>query len=152
MATVANNAQQIHRAIGQLQRLTELFQQRRAQLAKQVGLTEQQWLVMEEISTEHFMPSMFARSQESSAAAVSKIIRQLIDKELISVSISENDGRQRQYELTTQGKRVMSALRQRRQKAIDAIWADIDPKKLSLFADISQQLVSAIEAYSQKET
>lgn len=152
MATVANNAAQIHRAIGQLQRLTELFQQRRAQLAKQVGLTEQQWLVMEEVSTEHFMPSMFARSQASSAAAVSKIIRQLIDKELISVSISENDGRQRQYELTTQGKRVMSALRQRRQKAIDAIWTDIEPKKLSLFADVSQQLISAIEAYSQKET
>ncbi len=152
VATVTNNAAQIHRAIAQLQKLTELFQQRRAQLAKHVGLTEQQWLVMEEISTEHFMPSMFARSQESSAAAVSKIIRQLVDKELISVSISESDGRQRQYELTAQGKRVMSALRQRRQKAIDAIWTELDPKQLSLFADLSEQLITAIEAYSRRET
>lgn len=152
MATVAESAAQIHRAIAQLQRLTELFQQRRAQLAKHVGLTEQQWLVMEEISTEHFMPSMFARSQDSSAAAVSKIIRQLIDKELISVSISESDGRQRQYELTAQGKRVMSSLRQRRQKAIDAIWTDLDQKQLSLFTDVSEQLITAIEAYSRKET
>jgi len=152
MATVGNNAAQIHRAIAHLQRLTDLFQQRRAQLARQVGLTEQQWLVMEEISTEHFMPSMFARSQASSAAAVSKIIRQLLDKELISVSISQSDGRQRDYDLTTQGKRVMTALRQRRQKAIDAIWVGIDPKKLSQFADVSEQLISAIEAYSKKET
>jgi DNA-binding MarR family transcriptional regulator len=152
MATVADSSTPIHRAISHLQRLTDLFQQRRAQLARQVGLTEQQWLVLEEITTEHFMPSMFARSQASSAAAVSKIIRQLLDKELISVSISQSDGRQRQYELTLQGKRVMSALRQRRQKAIDAIWANLDPKKLSQFADLSEQLISAIEAYSQKET
>lgn len=152
MANVANGAPQIHRAIAQLQRLTELFQERRAQLAKQAGLTEQQWLVMEEVSTEHFMPSMFARTKDSSAAAVSKVIRQLLDKELISVSISESDGRQRQYELTAQGKRVMSHLRQRRQRAIDAIWAGLDKKQLSQFAEVSEQLISAIEAYSQKET
>ncbi len=152
MVTVANNAPQIHRAIAQLQRLTDLFQARRAQLAKHVGLTEQQWLLMEEISTEHFMPSMFARTKDSSAAAVSKIIRQLIDKDLISVSISESDGRQRQYELTAQGKRVMSNLRQRRQRAIDAIWAGLDKRQLAQFADVSEQLISAIEAYSQKET
>lgn len=152
MATVASKDAQIHRAIAQLQRLTELFQQRRAQLAKQVGLTEQQWLVMEEVSTEHFMPSMFARNQASSAAAVSKIIRQLIDKGMISVSISENDGRQREYELTPSGKRAMSALRQRRQEAINAIWVEFDSQKLSQFADTSELLISAIEAYSQKET
>lgn len=152
MATVAHNAPQIHRAIAQLQRLTDLFQERRAQLAKQAGLTEQQWLLMEEISTEHFMPSMFARTKDSSAAAVSKVIRQLIDKDMISVSISESDGRQRQYELTAQGKRVMSNLRQRRQRAIDAIWAGLDKRQLAQFADVSEQLISAIEAYSQKET
>lgn len=152
METVSASAAQIHRAIGLLQRLTELFQQRRGQLAKHVGLTEQQWLVMEEIGTEHFMPSMFARSQDSSAAAVSKVIRQLIDKGLISVSISESDGRQRHYDLTAQGKQVMNALRQRRQRAIDAIWADLDSKQLTQFADVSEQLITAIEAYSQKET
>lgn len=152
METVSASATQIHRAIALLQRLTELFQQRRGQLAKRVGLTEQQWLVMEEIGTEHFMPSMFARSHESSAAAVSKVIRQLIDKGLISVSISESDGRQRHYDLTAQGKQVMNALRQRRQRAIDAIWAHLDKKQLTQFADVSEQLITAIEDYSQKET
>src|SRR5688572_30242053 len=60
----------IHASIAQLQRLAELFQQRRQQLAKRAGLSEQQWRVLEEISTEHFIPSLFARSSESSAAAV----------------------------------------------------------------------------------
>ena len=76
--------QAAHQAIEQLQKLSELFQQRRVQLAKTVKLTEQQWRVLEEVSTEHFIPSMFARNRESSPAAVSKIIRQLTEKGLIS--------------------------------------------------------------------
>jgi len=93
----------VHRAIGQLQRLTELFGKRRVQLATGVGLTEQQWRVLEEIATEHFMPSMFARGRRSTAAAVSRIIRQLLDKQLVSVSVSRTDGRQRRYVLTAKG-------------------------------------------------
>src|SRR6187402_2780311 len=109
----------IHRTIERLQQLTELFEARRQQLARSVGLTEQQWRVLEEISTAHFIPSLFARDRESSAAAVSKVLRQLIDKELVRVSISDKDARQRDYELSDSGKRVMSELRTRRQHAID---------------------------------
>ena len=70
----------VHRAIECLQQLTAAFGQRRQQLAADVGLTEGQWAVLEEIATEHFMPSMFARARESSAAAVSKTLRQLSEK------------------------------------------------------------------------
>src|SRR5688572_13926862 len=87
-------------SIEQLQRLADLFVQRREQLARAVGLTVQQWHVLEEISDEHFMPSMFARSRESSAAAVSKIIRQLLDKGLVAVAVDAKDGRVRRYTLT----------------------------------------------------
>ena len=99
----------IHEAIECLGRLTEVYGQRRQNLAEQVGLTEQQWFVLDEIENEAFMPSLFARRRESSAAAVSKILRQLQDKELVVVSVRPNDGRQRHYELSPLGKQTMSS-------------------------------------------
>lgn len=143
--------QQIHEAIAQLQRLTDLFQQRRQTLARRVGLTEQQWRVLEEISTEHFMPSMFARQSESTPAAVSKILRQLLDKELVHVSVSEDDGRQREYALSHAGKRVMQELRRDRQRAIDTIWNDLPADQLERFTRLASELVTRIEAYSDDQ-
>lgn len=135
-------------AIGKLQRLSDLFQRRRAQLARRVGLTEQQWRVLEEISREHFIPSMFAREKERSAAAVSKVLRQLLDRSLITVTISQTDGRQRDYELTASGKRLMGRLRKLRQEAIDSIWADFDARALAQFNDFADQLSARIEDYA----
>jgi len=50
-----------------------------------VDLSDQQLGRFGEISSEHFMPSLFAKQRESSAAAVSKILRQLLGKDLVSV-------------------------------------------------------------------
>ncbi|MGH7896212.1 MAG: MarR family winged helix-turn-helix transcriptional regulator [Candidatus Binatia bacterium] len=141
----------VHDAIAKLQRLTDLFQERRAQLADEVGLTEQQWEVLERIATERFMPSMFARHRESSAAAVSRLVRQLIDKRLVSVSVSPNDGRQRQYVLTTKGRRTLATLRASREAAIAAIWAPLDPRALAAFAEVSGTLIRRIETYAARE-
>jgi DNA-binding MarR family transcriptional regulator len=143
--------QTAHQAIEHLQKLTELFQHRRVQLAKAVKLTEQQWRVLEEISTEHFIPSMFARNRESSPAAVSKIIRQLTEKGLINVSISSIDGRQRQYVLTAKGKKLMETIRIRRLQAIDSIWMRFDQKELDQFNRFSTRLIKSIETYTAKE-
>ncbi|MBN1654754.1 MAG: hypothetical protein JXA30_13365 [Deltaproteobacteria bacterium] len=140
-----------HEAIEKLQKLTELFQHRRAQLAKTEGLTEQQWRVLEEVSTEHFIPSMFARNRDSSPAAVSKIIRQLGEKRLISVAISPVDGRQRRYVLTAKGKRIMREIRNRRLRAIDAIWMGLDLKELQQFNRFGSRLIASIESFRQKE-
>jgi DNA-binding MarR family transcriptional regulator len=141
----------VHRSIAHLQRLTDLFQQRREQLAKRVGLTEQQWRVLEEIASEHFMPSMFAKTQESSAAAVSKVLRQLLDKDLVRVSLSEKDGRVRQYELSPKGQRTMERLRADRQHAIEAIWADLPADELRRFHQLSGELIGRIERYVASE-
>ena len=81
----------VHTAIERLTRLCELFQERREQLAGRVGLTEAQWEVLEEISTERFMPSMFAQREEQSRAAVSKVIRLLLDRGLVRVAISSTE-------------------------------------------------------------
>jgi DNA-binding MarR family transcriptional regulator len=137
----------VHDAITRLQRLTDLFRVRRARLAVDAGLTEQQWEVLEQIATDHFMPSMFARRRESSAAAVSRLIRQLLDKRLVSVSAREHDGRQRQYVLTAKGKRTLDGVRADRQAAIDAIWTSLDRRALATFADVSAELIRRIEAY-----
>ena len=140
-----------HRAIGRLQRLSELLEHRRVQLAAQVGLTEQQWRVLEEISTEHFMPSLFARAQDSSAAAVSKITRQLLDKALISVSVARDDGRKRHFELTSKGKAVMTTLRGQRADAIERIWLRVPQDELEAFSRVGGTLIEAIEAYAREK-
>jgi DNA-binding MarR family transcriptional regulator len=145
------DTQLVHDTIAQLQRVTDLFTRRREQIAKRVGLSEAQWSVLEEISTEHFMPSLFAKASDSTPTAVSKVIRQLIDKELIKVSISASDGRQRDYELTSQGKAKMNALRQERERAIAAIWSDLDTKSLRAFNELSHELIERIERYAAKQ-
>jgi DNA-binding MarR family transcriptional regulator len=137
-----------HEAIERLTRLSDLFQQRREQLASSAGLTVSQWSVLEEISTEHFMPSMFAQSEATSRAAVSKVIRQLLDRGLIQVAISPTDGRQRDYALTADGKNVIERLRLERQKAIDAIWLPLDPDALVHFSNFSSQLIERIERFA----
>lgn len=141
----------IHGAIEELRRLTEVFQERRRRLATSCGITEQQWRVLEEVATEHFMPSMFARERDSSAAAVSKVLRQLLDKGLVNVSVSPEDGRQRQYELTAAGKTVMKDLRRRRKRAISKIWCDLGPESIDQFTRFGRILAERMEAYEEEE-
>ena len=111
----------IHAAIHALQRMTEVFQRRRAQLAASVGITEREWRVLDGICSEDFMPSMFARRRESTPAAVSKILRQLIDKRLVDVTVSKADGRQRDYALTAKGHRTMLRLREQREQRLGTL-------------------------------
>lgn len=146
-ATIAD----AHAAIVCLARLTELMQRRRAQLAAGVGLTEQQCGVIEEIATEHFMPSLFARRRESSPAAVSKILRQLVDKGLILTAIADGDGRQRRYSLTSKGKRAMQRLREMREAAIHHVWLELDGTGMRAFTSFSERLVESLERYASAE-
>jgi DNA-binding MarR family transcriptional regulator len=141
-------APELYQAIACLQRLADAFQRRRAQLAGSAGLSEQQWEVLEEISSEHFMPSMFARSRSSTPAAVSKTIRQLVDKGLVSVSLSKSDGRQRDYVLTAKGKRTIAMLRHERELAIERIWLPLDRVRLRSFVAFGTVLTERLERYA----
>ena len=140
---------EIHDAIACLRRLTDVFGERRRQLAQAEGLSEHQWRVLEEISSEHFMPSMFARSRDSSPAAVSKTLRQLADKQLISTRVSATDGRQRTYGLTAKGKRVLENLRQRREDAIEHVWRKLDARQIRGFTRFGTQLTERLEEYAR---
>lgn len=141
-----SNAQlaEIHAAIEVLGRLSSAFGDRRQQLAQSVGLTDHQWGVLEEISTEHFMPSMFARQRDSTPAAVSKTLRQLIDKGLIEVKLNKSDGRQRDYQLTRRGKRSMDELRDARALAIEQIWQKLDRDEVRRFTAFGKLLADAL--------
>ncbi len=143
-------AEDIHAAIECLQRLSNAFLTRRQQLAQGVGLTEHQWGVLEEISTEHFMPSMFARKRESSAAAVSKTIRGLIEKGLVEVTLNKTDGRQRDYQLTARGRQVMRELRHARTRAIEQIWLKLDRAKVREFTEFGNTLTNALLSHTTK--
>jgi DNA-binding MarR family transcriptional regulator len=137
-----------HAAIECLGRLAELYQRRREQLAASVGLTDQQWGVLEEIATEHFMPSLFARRRASSAAAVSKILRQIQDKGFVVATIAKGDARQRRYELTRSGRRVMDRLRESREAAIREVWLTLDGAGMRAFTHFGGELIVGLDAYA----
>lgn len=136
-------------AIEAMTALAELFARRREALARDAGITIEQWRVLEEISTEHFIPSMFARSRDSSAAAVSKILRQLLDNRLVSAAIGRADRRNRRYKLTARGSRVLAELRASRQAAIEAVWTGFSPGELAAFSAFAAKLSDRIEDYSR---
>ncbi|MBN1961678.1 MAG: hypothetical protein JW841_12085 [Deltaproteobacteria bacterium] len=146
--TTLTSTDELYAAVSCLQRLVTAFTERREQLAQAVQLSEQQWQVLEQISSEHFVPSMFAKTRSSSPAAVSKILRQLQNKKLISVSLSTADARQRDYLLTTKGKKTMELIRSERQQAIDAIWAPLNRKQLKTFTNFGNLVASRIEDYA----
>ena len=136
-------------AIDGLGRLTELMERRRRQLAAQVDLSPQQWRVLEEIAREDFMPSLFARNQECSAASVSRTLRQLLARGLVVVSIAESDARRREYAPSRAGQRVLERVRAAREDALEAVWSDFQGKELERFAAVAAVLADRLEAYAR---
>jgi DNA-binding MarR family transcriptional regulator len=142
--------EEAHAGIEVLARLSEIYRARRAQLAATVGLTDQQWEVLERIATEHFMPSLFAKDRESSAAAVSKILRQVTELGLVVVSIGKDDARKRTYSLTAKGRRVMEELRAEREEAIREVWLALPGADLEAFTELGSELAERLTAYAAR--
>ena len=138
-------------ALEALQRVSDAFARRRGQLARGADLTEAQWRVLEQIAAEDFMPSLFARRQEQTPAAISKLIRQLLDRGLVEVSISAGDARQRDYALTARGRQTMELVRQDRQRAVDRVWSGLDPRALRTFTRFALELAGRMEVHEQAE-
>jgi len=134
-------------AIASLQRLAELFAERRHQLAREAGLTENQWRVLEEAEGEDFMPSMFARRRACTPAAVSRTLRQLLDRDLVRASIGASDGRQRVYRLTAKGRRTLAGLREKRARAIESVWEDLPRQELRAFTRFASDLAERLDTY-----
>jgi DNA-binding MarR family transcriptional regulator len=139
---------ELRRAIAALQRLAELLAQRRAQLAQEAGISEQQWRLLEEIAAPGFLPSLFARQSRVTPAAVSKVLRQLLDKQLVAVAISEHDARQRAYTPTARGRKALARIEAARQDAVRTVWSALAPRELSQFADLSETLAVRLESYA----
>ena len=141
----------LYDAISSLQRLTDVMARRRQQLARQVGLTPLQWRVLEEISRDEFMPSLFARARECSPAGVSRTLRELLERRLVAVAVSREDARRREYSLTRQGRGVLERIRSAREAAVEAVWADLEPRELERFAGLAADLAERLEAYAATE-
>lgn len=137
-----------HTAIESLQRLAELFAERRRQLAREAGLTEAQWRMLEEVAAEDFLPSLFARRRACTPAAVSHTLRQLLEADLVQTRIGADDGRQRIYGLTSRGRRTLTRLRARRARAIESIWEPLGTRDLAAFTRFSNALAERLEAYA----
>lgn len=139
-------------AVATLGRLVTVFAERRKQLAESVGLTDQQWQALEEVQTEHFMPSLFAHKRETSAAAVSKILRQLSDKGLIQASLSSVDGRHRSYSVTDKGRALLANLREERERAIREVWLKLELGELRAWSSLGERLASGLERLAAERT
>ena len=96
----------------------------------------------------HFMPSLFARKRDSSPAAVSKILRQLLDKGLVVATIAKGDARQRKYALTAKGKRTLDRLRESREVAIREVWLTLDGQGMRAFTSFAKDLIETLERYT----
>ncbi|HTO68733.1 MAG TPA: MarR family transcriptional regulator [Myxococcota bacterium] len=151
MASRGKSDSDLREAVAALQRLADAFARRRAQLARGAGLSEAQWRVLEQIEAADFMPSLFARRRAQSAAAVSKLIRQLLDRGLVEVGIAEADARQRRYALTAAGRAAMAAVRRSRERALERIWASFAPEELARFAAFAGELAGRMEAHAREE-
>ena len=138
-----------HEAIGVLQELTELFGRRRHQLAAGAGLSDLQWRILEEVAAEDFMPSLFARRRAKSPAGVSRTLRQLIERDLIRVSIGPSDARRRVYGLTARGRRLLGGVRARREEAIAAVWLKLDTPELAAFGAVGAELAARLRAHAE---
>lgn len=145
----AKSERALFSAVRGLQRLTELFERRRRQLAREAGLSDPQWRVLEEIASEGFMPSMFARRSETSPAAVSRTLRQLLERGLVAVSIGSEDARQREYKVTGRGRRLLAKLRSRREQALGRVWSHFSKRELLAFASFAEVLADRLEAYAE---
>ena len=139
-------------AIAALQRLSEIFALRRRQLASEVGIPESQWRLLEEIAGEDFMPSMFARRRECSAAAVSRGLRGLLEAGWVESSIGEEDARQRVYQLTRSGRTLLRRLRTHRQRAVAAVWQRFTKAELEQFIRFSNELSDGLESYAESQS
>ena len=139
----------LYPAIEALQRLAELFERRRQQLAREAGLSDAGWRVLEEIGRERFMPSLFARSRALHAAAVSRTLRQLQEAGLVTAALSSQDGRRRRYLLTARGRTRLERLRRARARAIEAVWGGFAAEELSRFAEFSGRLADRLERYAR---
>lgn len=144
----APSRERIDSAIGALQRLAELFLERRRQLAAEVGISEAEWRLLEEIAAERFMPSLFARRRARTPAAVSRVLRGLVERDLVRASVGEADARHRVYRLTPRGRELMTRLRERRERAIAAIWRRFTSGELTAFERFAGALADALERYA----
>jgi DNA-binding MarR family transcriptional regulator len=135
-------------AIDALLRLSALVERRRRQLARGAGLSDAQWQVLEGISTEHFLPSLFARDRETAPAAVSRTLRQLQERGWIRASIAPGDRRQRAYRLTAKGRHVIEQLRQGREAALEAVWDALPVRDVDRFARFATRLADRLEAHA----
>ena len=136
-------------AIANLQRLADTFTERRRQLAAGIDLTEGQWRVLEEVGDEDFLPSLFARRRSITPAAVSRTLRQLLQRGLVSSGIGAEDGRQRRYQLTARGRRALAEVAAARAAAVAEVWAEIPRGDLETFSRVSGELAERLERYAE---
>jgi DNA-binding MarR family transcriptional regulator len=96
------------------------------------------------------MPSLFARRRERSPAAISRVLRGLLDAELVRAEVGSEDARQRVYRLTPKGRERLASLRERRERAIASVWKKFPARELADFERFAGALADELERYARE--
>ena len=129
--------------------LAEIFERRREVLARDAGITIEQWRVLEEISTEHFIPVDVRAQPRQLGRCGFENTAPTARRGLVSAAIGRDDRRNRSYKLTAKGHRTLAELRASRQAAIEAIWTGFSRDELAAFSTFAIKLSDRIERYSR---
>jgi DNA-binding MarR family transcriptional regulator len=82
--------------------------------------------------------------------AVSRTLRQLLERELVRSEIGPQDGRQRHYELTRKGRKVLEDVAAARAAAVEEVWRAIPRSDLKVFSRVSGDLAERLEDYARR--
>ena len=78
------------------------------------------------------------------------MLRQLIDRGFVAVSISAGDARRREYALTGRGEKKMAELKAARESAMEAVWDGLEPKDVERFARFGAGLADRLGSYAER--
>jgi DNA-binding MarR family transcriptional regulator len=76
----------------------------------------------------------------------------LQERELVTAGISSEDARQRVYELTGEGRRLLKRLNRKRGEAIEAIWEPFGAAELERFTSFATRLSDGLEEHRRRES
>jgi DNA-binding MarR family transcriptional regulator len=81
---------------------------------------------------------------------VSRVLRQLLDRGLVVVSISATDARRREYSLTADGAKRIARLQAARERAMEAVWDGLERVDVEHFARFGAQIAGRLAAYADQ--
>ncbi len=135
-------------------------------IARQEGLTAQQWLLLLQIAGDPNLPRLGAPAETGTAVlasniatargvsrpTISALVGSLVQKGLVSQAEEPDDRRQKALMATPAGLAVLARIEPARRRANKALLADFEPSEISLVLRILRSCLDALWSAGLSET